>query len=160
MGEYSDNFREPMRLKDVKELEGFLYECECRAQDQRRTTHHLETVRAVDHEQDEVRNLPDVDHGVEVIVALDEGEALLLPADDGDGPMNVVEGLLRVPPNQRLHKGGLADTGRTDHGNDDGRWLVIGCAVDKRDMKTCLIALCSATTLLVCSPARFGCKSL
>lgn len=149
-----------MRLQDVKELEGFLYECERATEDQRRTTHHLETVRAVDHEQYEVRNLPDVDHGVEVVVALDEGEALLLPADDGDGPMNVVQSLLGVPPNKRLHERGLADTGRADHGDNDGRRLIIGCAVNERDVETCLIAFSSATPLFVCSPPRPGCKGL
>lgn len=102
--------------------------------DQGTTTHHLETIRAVDHEQDKVRDLPDVDHRVEVIVALNEGEALLLPTDDRDWPLYVVEGLLGVPPNERLHKCGLADTGRADHGDNDGRRLVIGRAVDERDV--------------------------
>lgn len=160
VGEYSDDLRKPMRLQDVEELESFLYGRERGTEDQRRTTYHLETVRAVDHEQDEVRNLPDVDHGVEVVIAFDEGEALLLPADDGDGPMNVVQSLLGVPPNEGLHERGLADAGRANHGDDDGRRLVIGCAVDEWDMETCLVALCSAAALLVCSPARFGCKSL
>ena len=124
--------------------------------DSRTHAHHFEAIRAVYHEEDEVRDLGYVNHGVEVIVALDEGNAFLLSANDGDGPLYVVEGLLRVASDEGLHKRGLPDAGRADNCDDGGRGLVIGCAVDEGDMEACLVTLCSAASLSVCSPARLG----
>lgn len=123
-------------------------------------THHLEPIRTVNHEEDEVRNLPDVDHGVKVVIAFNEGDAFLLAADNSNRALYVVEGLLGVPPDERLHERGLADAGRANHGDNDRRRLVIGSAVDERDMETCLVAFSGPTTLPVSSAAGLGCKGL
>ena len=66
--------------------------------------------------------------------------------------MNVIEGLLRVSSYERLHESGLAHAWGANDGHDGRRRLVIGSAVDERDVKTSLVALSGATTLPVCSP--------
>lgn len=42
-----------------------------------RLTDHLETETGIDHEEDQVGDLADVDHGIEVVIAFDESEAAL-----------------------------------------------------------------------------------
>lgn len=57
---------------------------------------HLEAKIAVNHEQDYVCNLCNVDHGIDVVGAFDKGEAAFLASDDGDGSENFREGVLGV----------------------------------------------------------------
>ncbi len=123
-------------------------------------THHFKAIRAVNHQQDQIRNLRNVDHGVEVVVALQERDTFLLPADDGDGTLNLVEGLFGVSPDERLHQSGLSDSRRADDSNNS-RWrLVIWRAVDQGDMEASLVAFSCATALPFCSPTGSWSKSL
>ena len=119
-------------------------------------THHFKTIRAIDHKQNEVRNFGNVDHGIEVIIAFNECNALLLSADDSYRALYVTEGLFSVASNERLHERGLADAGWADNCDDGRRGLVIGSAVDEGDMKTSLVALSGATTLSVCPATGLG----
>lgn len=114
VGEDADDLGEAMGLEDVEELEGL----------------HLEAEGAVDHEEDEVGDFANVDHAVDVVVALDEGEAALLAADDGDGAFGVVEGLLGEPADETLEQRRLSNTGWADNGDDDGGRVFIGSSVD------------------------------
>ena len=68
----------------------------------------------------------------------------------------MAEGLFCVAPNEGLHKGGLADAGRTDDGDDGGRGLIIRSAVDEGDMEASLVALCGAAALSVSSATGLG----
>lgn len=115
--------------------------------------YHLETKGTVDHEENEVGNLANVDHAVEVVVALDEGQTTLLAGDDGDGALGLCERLFCVAPDETLEEGGLADACRPDNGDDDWRGLVVGSAVDEGDVQTGLVPLSVAATLLVCAPS-------
>ena len=72
----------------------------------------------------------------------------------------MAEGLFCVAPNEGLHKGGLADAGRTDDGDDGRRGLIIRRAVDEGDMETGLVTLSCSTALSVCITAGLGSKCL
>ena len=72
----------------------------------------------------------------------------------------MVEGLLCVASDERLHEGSLADTGRADDGDDGGRGLIIWGAVDEGDMEASLIAFSSTTALPVCIATGPGSEGL
>ena len=80
-----------MRLKNIKELKGL----------------HLESEGGVDEEQDEVGRLGQVAHRVEVVPALEEGDATLLAADHRDRSVHRLEGILGVVLHQTFDEGAL-----------------------------------------------------
>ena len=96
----------------------------------RLVTNHLETIRAVDHEKDEVCDLCNVDHGIQVAIALDERYPLLLSADHCDWSLYMVKRLLRITSDQTLHQSCFPDSRWSDNSYDDRRRLVIGSSVD------------------------------
>ena len=63
---------------------------------------HLEAVIAVDHEQDDIGDLGDVDHGLELVGTFDKGQPLLLRGDDGDGTFWVGYRFLGISADQGL----------------------------------------------------------
>jgi hypothetical protein len=116
--------------------------------------HHLEPERAVDHEEDEVGDLADVDHRVQVVRALDDRQPPALARDDGDGPAEIRDGLLRVAPDEAPHERALSHARRADDGDDDRRRRVERRAVHERDVQPRLVALGRAPALDVRAPAR------
>jgi hypothetical protein len=96
--------------------------------------HHLKAKGAVDHEEDEVGNLADVDHRVQVVIALDEREAAAFAGDDGDGPADLVQRLLRVPPDEGLEQRRLADARRAHDRDYHRRRQVRRRPVHERDV--------------------------
>jgi hypothetical protein len=120
-------------------------------EEDRNATHHLESKRTIYHEQYQVSDFANVNHAVEVIVALDERQSSFLPADDGDRALGFVQRLFCVPSNETFEEGGFADPRRPDNGDDDGWGVVVGCSVDEGDMEACLVPLDIATSLTVCS---------
>jgi len=123
-------------------------------------TDHFETKRAIDHEENQVDDLAYVDHGIEVIVALDKGQSSLLPPNDRDRAFRVLHSLLRIPTNEALEEGGLPDPGGSHNGDKDGRRCVVGGPVDQGNMQASLVALYISAALSVGPSARLGCKSL
>lgn len=65
-------------------------------------TYHFKAKRAVDHEQDKVGNLANINHAVDVVVALDKREPSLLAADNSNGALGLVEGLFRIAADEGL----------------------------------------------------------
>lgn len=101
---------------------------------------HLEAVVAVDHEQDNVRDLGDVDHGLQLIGTLEEGKALLFRGDDRDGALGVGDRFLGVSADQRLEKSRLSDARRSDNG-DEARRCLVRQSVDEGHMEALLFDL-------------------
>jgi len=138
-------------LEDVEEFKCFLYVNKFFRKGNNVTiTYHLETERAVYHEQHEIGDFSNVDHTVEIIVAFDKGEASLFAADHCNWAFCFIQGLFCVASNKTFEQGSFTNTWRTNYGNDDRWWVIIGCTVDKGYMKTSLIALDVAATLTVC----------
>lgn len=119
-----DISRHTRRSEDVEELHSL----------------HLKAVVSVDHEEDNVGNLGDVDHGLELVGTFEEGQALLLRGDDGDGPLRVGDGLFGIPSDQRLEERRLADAWRADDGNQAWRGDV-GESVDEGNMEALFLDL-------------------
>lgn len=124
--------------------------------DNRAITHHFEPIRPVNHEQNEISYFADVNHGIEVAIALDEGNALLLATNNGDRPLDFIESLFRVAADEGLEQGRLAHSGRPDDRYDDRRGLVVWCTVDEGNMETGLVPLNISSALSVCAAARLG----
>lgn len=114
-------------------------------------TYHLKTERTVYHEQYEIGDFSNVNHTVEIVVTFDKGEALFFAADHRDWPFCFIQSLFCITSNKTFEQGSFTDTWRTNYGNDDRWWVVIGCTVDERNMKTSLITLDVAASLTVCS---------
>lgn len=115
--------------KDVKELHSL----------------HLESEVSIDHQEDNVGDLCDVDHGLEFVGAFDEGQSLLLGGDDRDRSHGVLDGFLCISSNEGLEEGGLSYTGGANDGNESwGRF--IGDTVDGGDVKTLLFDLSGDTS--------------
>ncbi len=72
----------------------------------------------------------------------------------------MIESLFGVPTYEGLHESGFAYAWRTNNCDDGGGRLVIGSAVDERDMKAGLVTFGRAAALPVCSSAGLGCKCL
>lgn len=117
-------------------------------------THHLETVRPINHEQHQVGDLPNVDHRVQIVIALNKRKTLLLATDDRDGPLDMVKRLLGITSDQTLHQSCFPDSGRTNNGYDD-RWrLVFRSSVNQRNMEASLVPLDVSATLPLSSATR------
>ena len=114
-------------------------------------TYHLETERAVYHEQNEVGYFSNVDHAIEIIVAFHKGESSLFSGDHCDWSFCFIQSLFRITSNKAFEQGSFTDTWRTNYGNDNRWWVIIGCTVDEGYMKTSLITLDVAASLTVCS---------
>jgi hypothetical protein len=87
MSKHTQNLREAVELQDVQELEGL----------------HLEPVAGVDHQQDQVGDLGQIRHGVDILRTLVERKPLLLACDNSDWPEDVSEVLVAVYLDQRPH---------------------------------------------------------
>ena len=100
MREDANDFREPVRLQNIEELERFLAKAlaQSRSAAVGVVTHHLKPIRSINHKQHEVSNFANVDHRINIVIAFDEGDAFLLPADNCYWPLNLVERLLRISP--------------------------------------------------------------
>ena len=101
---------------------------------------HLKAKVSINHQEDDVGNLCDVDHSLELVGALDEGQSLLLGRNNCNGTLRVRYRLFGISSNERLHQSRLSYTGRANDGNKARRGL-IGQSVDERDMKTLLFDL-------------------
>jgi hypothetical protein len=130
------------------------------AESKKTKTNHLETIRCVDHEEDQVRNLADVDHRVEVIIGFDECEPPLFSTDDGDWALGFLEGLFRVTTDETLEEGSLSDPWGSNYGDDDRWWSVVGSSIDQGNMKASLVALYVPAALTVSASARLRRKCL
>ena len=123
-------------------------------------THHLKTIWPVNHQQDQIRNLRNVDHGVEIVIAFDEGYSLLLPANDSNGAFGFVQRLLRVPPNETFKQRALSDTRGSDNSdNNRGRFFVRSTGY-QGNVKTGVVSFNITATLSVGIPTRLGRKCL
>lgn len=81
VGKDSDELGETVGGKGGEGFEGFLQEKEgeLRLRETRdRKTHHLETETSVNHHENQISNLGDIDHRSEVVRDLDEGKAAVL----------------------------------------------------------------------------------
>ena len=150
VGKETDDLGETVSLKDIEELESFLILASPSLQD----THHLKAEASVDHPQHEVDDLAKVDHGVQVVAALDKSDTPSLSRDNSNRSLRVVQVVLRVSPDERAEERGLPHTGRSDDTDDDGRrghaalvhtlslllghLALLGVAVDERDMEPLL----------------------
>ena len=92
---------------------------------ERKITHHFKPVRAINHEQDKIGDFCNINHGVEVVVAFEEGDPFLLSTNNRNGTLDMIEGLLGESSYQGLHERGLADARGADDGDDDGWWKVV-----------------------------------
>lgn len=97
-------------------------------------THHFEAIGTVNHEEDKVSDLANVNHGVEVIVAFDECQPSPLTTDDSDWSTNLVQGLFGIPADETPDESAFTDSGRTNNGDYDWRRLVVRSPVNQRDM--------------------------
>jgi len=149
-----------MRLKDVEEFKCFLRKMRFEKISEDSSTHHFKTKRTVNHEQNEVGNLANVDHTVEVVVAFNESEPPLLSTDNSNGTLGFIQRLFCIPPDETFEKCGLANTRRTDNRDNDRRRLIIRSSIDKRYMKTRLVLFYLSSSLTVCTPSRFWSKCL
>ena len=113
--------------------------------------YHFKTERTVDHEQHEISDFPNINHTIEVVVAFHKGESFFLAADYGYGSFCFIQSLFCITSNKTFEQGSFTDTWRTNYGYDDGWWIIIGCTVDKGDVKTGLITFDVAASLTVCS---------
>jgi hypothetical protein len=91
-------------------------------------TDHLEAERTIDHEQDEISNFADVNHGIDVIIALDKGEVTVFTADNGDGAVDGVEGLFSVAANETFEKRGFTNARGPYDSYNDGRGILNRCS--------------------------------
>jgi len=123
-------------------------------------THHFETKGSVYHEENKVCDLSNVDHAVEVGIALDKGDSPLLACDDRNGTLCFVERLLGVPTDQTLQQSGFPNTRWSYNGDDDRRGILVGGAVDERDMEASLVFLSCSSSLPIRLSTRFWSKGL
>ena len=123
-------------------------------------THHLKTIWPVNHQQDQICNLRNVDHGVEIIIAFDEGYSLLLPANDSNGAFGFVQRLLRVPPNETFKQRALSDTRGSDNSDNNRGRFFVRSTVYQGNVKTGLVSFNITATLSVGIPTRLWRKCL
>lgn len=100
----TNDFGETVRLKNVEKLECFLIVSKTLV-----LAHHLESKTSINHEQNQVGDLANVNHGVEIVVALDECQTTGLAADTGDGSANVIQVVLGEALDERLHQRSLSN---------------------------------------------------
>ena len=100
--------RHSVNLRHVQKLENFHFESETR----------------VDHQKHQIGHFGDVDHRIQVVGTLDEGDSSVLSGNDCDRPVDSVHLLLRVVFHERAHERRLSDFGWSDDGDDDRRRLV------------------------------------
>eukprot|EP00444_Apocalathium_aciculiferum_P012474 CAMPEP_0183476434 /NCGR_PEP_ID=MMETSP0370-20130417/166432_1 /TAXON_ID=268820 /ORGANISM="Peridinium aciculiferum, Strain PAER-2" /LENGTH=173 /DNA_ID=CAMNT_0025669277 /DNA_START=246 /DNA_END=764 /DNA_ORIENTATION=- len=105
VSEHTDDTRKAVHLHDVDELEGL----------------ELEAEGGVDHDEDEVRDLGQVEHRGHVLGALDDGHAPLPTADERYRAAHLQQPLPRVVLHQRVDQRRLADAGWALHDHHEGR---------------------------------------
>lgn len=91
---------------------------------------HFKAVVSVNHQQDNVGNLGNVHHGLELVGAFDKGQALFLGCHNRNGTLGVRDGFLGISADQRFQQGRLADSRRADNGHQAWRGF-IGKSVDE-----------------------------
>lgn len=158
MREHTHDLGKAVDLADVEKLELFLQK-EIIYFIKNTVCHHLKAKGGVDEEQDEVCALCAVDHRVEVVSALEERESALLPADDGDGSLDLAQVLRRVPFDERADERALADLWRAHNGDQHRRRLHLR-AVGQRHVQTLLLLVGVAGDGTQGAAARVECKGL
>ena len=111
--------------------------------------HHFEPKRPIHQQQNQIGDLPYVNHGVEVVVALQKCEPPSLSADNGDGSPDVVQGLLCESSNEALEKRCFPHSRWSNYSNDDGRRILVWCTVDKGYVEARLVSFYSPSGLPV-----------
>ena len=123
-------------------------------------THHFEPKRTIDHKQHKVGDFSYVNHGVEIVIAFDEGYSLLLPANDSNGAFGFVQRLLRVPPNETFKQRALSDTRGSDNSDNNRGRFFVRSTVYQGNVKTGLVSFNITATLSVGIPTRLWRKCL
>ena len=86
MRENSHDSWETMDLADVQKFKYF----------------HFETEGCIHHDEGKVGDLCHIDHGIDIIGALDESQTLPFSCDDRHWTLHVIQSLFREVPNQAL----------------------------------------------------------
>lgn len=133
MGENAHDLGEAVCLEDVEKFHRL----------------HFKAKRRINHEEDKIGNLADVDHGVEVVATFNECEPALFSTDDCDGPSDIFECVLGVFPNETSHECCLANALRPHDGNNDGWGFIFVGSVDQWYMKSLLVSFGVSKDLLV-----------
>mmetsp|Transcript_43129 Transcript_43129/g.69692 ORF Transcript_43129/g.69692 Transcript_43129/m.69692 type:complete len:255 (+) Transcript_43129:766-1530(+) len=115
MSQDPNHSREPVYLKNVDELEGL----------------QLKAVGGVDHEQRQVGDLGQVEHGTHLLRALHDGDTPLPTTDQSDWPSHLYQALLGIVLHQGLDQRRLATAWRAMHHNDE-RWRDVRVLVKLR----------------------------
>lgn len=105
VSEHAHDFWEAVYLEDIEKLECL----------------HFKPKRSVNEEEDQVCDLGNVNHRVEVVGALDKRESPLLARDDGDGTQWFLHIVASVSFDEGADQSCLADSGRADDGDGDWR---------------------------------------
>jgi len=101
MGKHTHDLGHAVHLADVQKLENL----------------HLEAVARVAEQQNQIGTLGHIDHGVDIVVALQQGDAALLGGHNGDGTLDLSDIRAGEALDQVLDQRRLAHFGRAHHGN-------------------------------------------
>lgn len=127
---------------------------------QQERAHHFKAERAIQHQENKVCDLADVDHRIEIAITLDKCESPLLSCNHSDRTLGFGQCLLRISPDKAFEQSGLAYAWRPDDCDDDWWGFIIRCSVYKRNMKTSFITLDVSPGLAIGTSPRFWCKCL
>jgi hypothetical protein len=115
--------------------------------------HHLKAERCINHQKNEVCDFGNVDHGGQVIFALDNSKSPFFPANYCHRASDIIQCLLGISTDKGFDKGAFSNAWWANDGDYDWWGGIIGCTVNEGNMEASLSLLCCTTTLSLCSSA-------
>lgn len=98
MGEKTNDFGESVGLENVEKLERFL---ESARSSTRAVAHHFKAKTTVNHQQDQIHDLSQINHAIQIVSAFHKSDSPRLARYHRDGTLRLVQRVFCETPDER-----------------------------------------------------------